>query len=345
MADLDYWVNAMERRGDVPADFRKTQAYYDFYQELGIGYYLQGLFPFEPIYDADVQVNVQWIGNHKRTTIHTPLGTLTDEWVYLPESFADAPTKRFVETPADLRMLRYVFEHTTYLPDHAELLRRPPMIGEQGVLLAYLPRSPFMQMVTELCKMETLVDLWVEAPLELEETLQVIEYKHDQAAQIALDSPAECLMIPENLSSELIGKRFFERFLRSYETRWVERIRQAGKFSFIHMDGTLKGLMREVSSVGFDVIEAVTPAPVGDLNFQGMRQLSGPEAILWGGIPGVYFTDLVDDNEFDRLIIDVLSIMRQDPHYVLGVADQVPPAGLRYRVERVAELVDKYGVY
>jgi len=30
---------------------------------------------------------------------------------------------------------------------------------------------------------------------------------------------------------------------------------------------------------------------------------------------------------------------------VLGVADQVPPDGLHARVERVAELVERYGRY
>jgi hypothetical protein len=38
-------------------------------------------------------------------------------------------------------------------------------------------------------------------------------------------------------------------------------------------------------------------------------------------------------------------VMRSEPRYVLGVADQVPPGGLRRRVGRVAELVEKYGRY
>jgi hypothetical protein len=59
----------------------------------------------------------------------------------------------------------------------------------------------------------------------------------------------------------------------------------------------------------------------------------------------LYFTDLVDEAEFDRLVIDVLAVMRRQPRYVLGVADQVPPGGLRRRVARVAELVEKYGKY
>ena len=111
------------------------------------------------------------------------------------------------------------------------------------------------------------------------------------------------------------------------------------------MDGTLRGLLREVSSVGFDVIEAVTPAPVGDLTFAEMRQLAGPAEILWGGVPGVDFTGLVDDTEFDRLVREGLGVMTRAPNFVLGVADQVPPNGLRQRILRTGELVEQYGHY
>jgi hypothetical protein len=112
------------------------------------------------------------------------------------------------------------------------------------------------------------------------------------------------------------------------------------------MDGTLKGLLREEASTGIDVIEAMTPDPVGDVPIEQWEELAGnPETILWGGIPGVYFTSKVSDEEFDRHVRSVLDVMRSRPRYVLGVADQVPPDCLEYRVRRVRELVEKYGWY
>jgi hypothetical protein len=345
MADLDYWSTAMVRRGEVPADFINSPAYFDFHRGLGTGFYLQGLFPFKTIYDDTVRVISEQEGNLHRSGFETPVGSLSSVWTYLPESFSEGPTQHLIRAVKDLAVMRYIYAHTTYEPDYAELERRRPLIGEQGVLLAYLPRSPLMDWVAELSGIQHITELWMDAPQELEETLRLAEVYRDQAAAIALASPAECLMIPENLSSESVGKRFFEQYLRGYETRWVERIRQAGKHSFIHMDGTLRGLLRQVSSVGFDIVEAVTPAPVGDLTFPEMRQLAGPKLILWGGLPGLYFTDLVSDAEFDRFVREVLAVMTQAPRYVLGVADQVPPGGLRRRVARVAELVEKYGSY
>ncbi len=345
LADLDYWACAMERRGEVPPDYRRSPAYLDLHRELGVGFYLQGYWPFRAVYAGEVQVETRQEGNQRCTTITTPVGAIHERWTYLPESFAEAPTEFFVKTPADLAVLRDVYERTRYEPDVAELERRRPLLTDLGVLLAYLPRSPFMEMLTSLVGIRKMVELWVDIPQEFEDTLALMEEKHDQAAAIALASPAECLMIPENLSSEVVGKRFYRRFLFPYESRWVRRIREAGKYSFIHMDGTLRGLIGEAAAVGFDVIEAVTPAPVGDLTFPEMRQVAGPGPILWGGVPGVYFTDLVDDAEFDRHVCQVLDFMVRDRRCVLGVADQVPPGGLRRRIARVAELVEQFGKY
>ena len=133
--------------------------------------------------------------------------------------------------------------------------------------------------------------------------------------------------------------------MQPYEKRWVERIHAAGKFSFIHMDGTLRGLIRPVAETGFRVLEALTPAPVGDLEIEEFAEAAGPGPILWGGLPGVYFTDKVTDAEFEAFVERVLGVMRQEPRFVIGVADQVPPDGVWERVARVQELVDVYGRY
>ena len=105
-------------------------------------------------------------------------------------------------------------------------------------------------------------------------------------------------------------------------------------------------MLRQEAAVGFTFIEAMTPAPTGDLSVEEWADyLSATDAIAWGGIPGAFFTDHVSDREFDLHVINVLSVMRKEPRYVLGVADQVPPDGKEERVQRVAELVEEYGAY
>ena len=185
-----------------------------------------------------------------------------------------------------------------------------------------------MQMVALDAGIGAVAEIAADAPDELAETLAVVRVAHDAASRIALSSPAEVLMIPENLSSEVVGPRFYERYMREYHETWCGEIAAAGKYSCIHLDGTLKGLLRQVASAGFTFIEAMTPAPVGDLEVERWAEWAArrqARTVFWGGLPGVYFTEQVSDAEFDRHTKAVLEVMRSEPRYVLGVADQVPP--------------------
>ena len=343
--DLDYWATALMARGLRKEGFKESPEYIDWHRQLGVGFYLQGHFPFKTIIEnCDVK---EWKEDQRRyRSVETPHGKIQECWTWLDSSFTEAPTEHLIKTEKDLPAYRFMMENTRYEADYSYAEDRKEQIGEQGALLCYLPKSPFMQMVALDAGIEAIMGIFMDAPDELDETVAAIGASHDKAAQISLDSPAEILMIPENLSSEVVGPLFFEKYMQDYQTRWARKIEAAGKFSCIHLDGTLRGLLREECMVGLSFIEAMTPSPVGDLPVAEWSSYVGAtDTIFWGGIPGSYFTDIVDDEEFDRHVLETLSIMREEPRYVLGVADQVPPDGLEARVKRVRELVDKHGRY
>ncbi|MBM3189602.1 MAG: hypothetical protein FJZ90_12865, partial [Chloroflexi bacterium] len=343
--DLAYWAAAMEHRGLVPKNWQLTEDYYRFHRELGVGFYLQGYWAFREIQDSSVVVTEKRDGDRRIRTVRTPVGALREVWRFLEEPCTWAPVEHMVKGVADLPALRTWYEHTHYEPAPEEAVQRRPWVDGLGVVLCYLPRSPFMELTAILAGIRHIVDMWLEAPDAFDETMASLYTSFDRAAEAALQVPADCFMIPENLSSEVVGRRFYERYVAAWERKWVQRIREADKFSFIHMDGTLGGLLRQVAATGFDVIEAATPQPVGDLPVHHWREVAGPGTILWGGIPGVYFTALVSDAEFDRHVRETLEVMVEDKRMVLGVADQVPPDGLRSRVAHVVELVERYGQY
>ena len=343
--DLDYWATSLIGRGMKPKGFKESAAYIDWHRDLRVGFYLQGYFPFKTVIE-NCRVTERRAGPARRRTIETPHGVLSETWTWLAESFSEAPTERLVKSAGDLKAYRHVFENTRYEPDYAFAGLRRRQVDGAGVVLCYLPKSPFMQMAALDAGIAAVVEMSADDPGRLAETLSAVRLAHDRAARVAVESPAEILMIPENLSSEVVGPRFYEMFMRDYHETWSRRIRTAGKFSCVHLDGTLKGLLRQVCAAGFTFIEAMTPAPVGDLEVERWAEwCASHECVLWGGLPGVYFTDKVSDAEFDRHVRSVLRVMTSRPKYVLGVADQVPPDGLENRIRRVAELVEQFGAY
>lgn len=344
-ADLDYFATAEIARGALPPDFKRSRQYVDWHEDFGCGFYLQGFFPFRDVGEG-YSVSTGRDGGDRYRVIETPVGTLRERHRYLEGSYSEAPVEHLVETPADLAPYRYVAEHTHYEPDYEWAERRREQIGDRGILLVYTPRTPFMHLLAVDAGLENIMAVMMEAPEELDATIETMRVSFDPAASIAAECPSDAVMIPENLSSEMVGPTFFERYLRNPQTAWSDAIRRAGKYSCIHMDGTLRGLLQEECSIGLSFIDACTPAPVGDIPVADWpRYTADTDTVLWGGIPGGYFTESVSDFEFDRHVIEVLEIMRSEPRYVLGVADQVPPDGLERRIRRVAELVERHGGY
>jgi hypothetical protein len=341
--DLDYWYHAAQTAGKLPDKYR-GDGYFQLNRDLGVGFYLQGFFPFTQ-HTPNVTFSEARDGDRIIRTMHTPRGDLTEVQQYLPTSFSTGYVKHFVEQPADLPAFRFYLSDIRFTPAYAEAERRKAIIGDNGVVLCYTPRSPFMQMVTTYVGIVNLVYLLADAADQMAEIFAIMERQYDIAAEMTIDSPAECVMIPENLSSEVVGVGYYKRYLRPYESRWIRCIRQAGKHSFIHMDGTLKGLLRHVAETGFDVIEAATPLPSGDMAMEDVAAAITTDTIIWGGMPGVIFTPNFPEDDFVEHTKQMLEIMRRKPAFVLGVADQVPPDGLLSRVGQVAALCDEFGRY
>lgn len=343
--DLDYWANSLIKRGIKPVGFIQSDDYINWHRELGVGFYLQGYFPFKQIYEnCDVR---EWTEGHKRyKEIITPVGSVRECWEYIPTSFSEGPVEHFMKSEEDIPVMKFIYENTRFEPDYDFACQRKKQVGDQGVVLCYLPKSPFMHLLALEAGVVSVTMAALTVPDQFKDLLDTMKKAFDQAAQIAVDSPAEVLMIPENLSSEMVGPDLFELYMYDYQKEWTSKIRDAGKYSFIHIDGTLRGLLQQEASVGFSVLEALTPHPVGDLKFEELAGYIGDsKSIIWGGIPGVYFTECVSETEFEKHVKHVLSIMNKEPRFVLGVADQVPPDGLESRVRGVAKLVREFGKY
>lgn len=343
MGDLSYWTPYAHDKGVIDPAYQ-GDGVYQLHRDLGVGFYLQGYFPFrQESEQVDVSRRVE--GNTVTTRWHTPVGDLEEVSVGLPESYTAAIKEHCIKTIEDLETYVYIQEHSVFTPDYEEAQRRWQLIGDNGCVLCYLPKSPYMELVALQAGIMSVVEMIADEEERFSECLERLEACTDRAAEIALNSPAECLMIPENISSEVVGKGPYHRYMERYQKKWFEQIKKAGKFSFVHMDGTMRGLLKEVSHAGCRVMEALTPAPTGDIELEDLHNWVEEETIIWGGIPGAYFTDQVSDSQFDEFVKRVLDTWVTKPRYVLGVADQVPPYSRPERIARVRTLVDRYGKY
>jgi hypothetical protein len=61
--DLDYWASALIAEGTKPPGFKESAAYIQWHRDLGVGFYLQGHFPFRTILDLEERI---WHESNRR---------------------------------------------------------------------------------------------------------------------------------------------------------------------------------------------------------------------------------------------------------------------------------------
>lgn len=353
--DLDYWIDYLVAENRLSDRFTKLdnssnvdyfikKGIQDLHRELGVGFYLQGYFPYKTIYH-NLEYEYEEKNNIRKTSYKTPVGNLQEIWEYIPSTYSWAPRELLIKTCDDIAPLKYIYENTEYQEDYELAESRKQEVGSNGLVLVYTPKTPFMELVALRAGIETVVELYMDVPEELEELLDTMLRKLTEAVDITLKTQADCIMVPDNLSSEVVGGMMYDTYIKPVHQEWTEKIRAAGKVSFVHLDGTLTPLLTELSKAGFDVIEAVTPKPVGDVALEDLRSKVLDRTIIWGGIPGGYFSQQTSEEDFREYVIKVIRLMRNNNRFVLGVADQVVPGASFERIKMVHDLVLEYGKY
>ena len=338
--DLSYYYASLERQGTLEKKHQGPEGEKRFYGDFGVGIYLYTPDVFTTSFTEKVRCSEIRTPDRITVSYDTPVGSIQSVQDYVPGMYCYAYQKHFVETIEDLRVMRCVHENTRYSENYQQYISRDRLWGEDGIgfAMAVASTAPLQKLLSRWAGVETTVMLCQDHPGEVAETFAAIEAGQDELVEVLAASPAEVVILPENLASQVVGERFFRQFNMPYYTRIVRRLHAAGKKVAIHIDGGLKPCLGLLSDCGFDIADAVTPAPFGDIAVEDLRRAAGPDIVIWGGLPGGLFSRNYSDEYFEEYVLNVLR--NADGRFVLGVADQVPPDAEPRRIGRVRELVE-----
>jgi len=338
-ADLTYWYYAQQAQGTLPAAYEGQQGFVKLHADHHVGYYL-GYACVWTETQENVSVSSDTEGHVTTTRWSTPVGEVSGRTQYLPATFSGAPIEWPVKSPADLRVLRYIADATQRTPTYEAYEQHKLIAGDQGHPTVLPPRSPVSQMLAQWTGATNLSYLLADAQAETELTLEALGRSADSAYDAILGCDAPWFELPDNLTGEVVT-RLFERYQFDYYVRRVEQAHAAGKRIGTHLDGTMRGIMPLLVQTGLDFIESITPKPTGDVAVEDLRDLAGPDIILFGGMPGAMFAPPFTAADIRRQV--ELIVEHHWPHgrFILGAADQVPPNGDMDLVRLVGELCEE----
>ncbi len=343
--DLSYLYNSLQIKGTLDDKYKGEEGYLDFHRDLGVGICFYAPVPWNTYFRGGVTYK-ETINKFTKTSVYTtPEGDIRSTQIYLPESYTWAYKEHFIKDIKDLNTMLYIFENTVYSENFDNYNRIDRLWAGSGIAacIAPVPVAPLQKLLTRWAGVENTINIFMDNQDEFEEIIQRLQETENQVFKILCKLKSRYVEFAENLSSEITGKDFFEKYNMPYYKKRIRELKASGKFVGIHIDGTLKSCLPLLEKCGFDVAEAVTPSPTGDIPIEKLREIAGKKIVIWGGLPGAIFSPHFSENNFDYHVKKVLATFSVDSGFVLGVADQVPPDGLISRVRKIREMVETYG--
>lgn len=342
LADISYWHAAHGGGKFIPgrtdgANNDKIPQLLELHRLIGAAIHLNlGSF-YDEHYEDSVRVRSGIDGDLYRHQYETPVGKVEEVRRWSDTTFSWPIIEHMVRSVADLRVVRYVFEHLSYSTRWDDFQEVDKLVGDIGVPLVQVPYTGMGFLISRYAGVERTVMLAMDEPDELEQTVTTINVAHEKVMRLMADGPSLVLFHSDNLSSDVQSPRWLERYSGDYYRRMAQIAHEYEKPLVTHIDGRLRGLLRTMAAMGIDGADAVTPAPWGDLSPQQCREEAGPKLVLSGGVPPDSFSPQVPLKVLDEQIEAWLALRHQSPALIIAPGDQLPPDGDLGRVARLVE--------
>ena len=218
---------------------------------------------------------------YEQRTYHTPIGELSAEIGKSVGAGSEHIAKHYITQPDDYRIMEYIVRNTVLTPN-IELFRRTAHeLGEDGVVMGRMDRTPYQKLLIELAGAERfLIDLFEESE-RIEELLDTMGKRYREQVDMAMESTAEIIWIPDNVTVDMTPPENYEKYLMPHYQYCVQCARETGKLVVAHYDGKIRLLSQHINEIGFNAIESVSdPMIGGDMTFLEAVKAFPGKAIL-----------------------------------------------------------------
>ncbi len=273
------------------------------------------------------------------TTIKTPVGTLTEQATFDSSFNSRWIKKYFINSVEDYKVMQYVYEHTTVEPSWDDYVLKDKEIGENGIVYGEILPIPAQWLMVEIMGTEK----WCEGVLlhtqEFESLLESLTKVYKHMVTIAIDSPAEVIWLPDNLTGIIMHPDLFNKYCTPIYNYICPLAKQAGKITVAHYDGDNMPIKDCIRSVNIDVIEAFTPPPMGNMTISEARE-AWPEKVISINVPGNIFHENAE--KIERCIYDYMKQGGEEGKFIMGCTEDFPYDSFEHAFSAIISAMGKF---
>jgi hypothetical protein len=215
----------------------------------------------------------------------TPVGRVSSDVGQSVGAGSEHIASYYLKSPEDYRTMRWIALHAHLASNTALYRTAAERMGEDGVVMGRMDRTPYQKLLLELAGGEQfLMDLY-DDPEPVEELMEALGKRYKEQVDRAMDSPAELIWIPDNVTVDMTPPAACEKYLLPYYEYCVKCARQAGKRVVVHYDGRIRPLIPFLKRTGADVLESVSaPTIGGDMTYREAASAL-PEMVILPNFP------------------------------------------------------------
>ncbi len=277
----------------------------------------------------------------QRIVLHTPKGDLFEERAFEPVYESSSIRKHFVEDADDYIKLWSYLEDGLVHPDYETFLKDEHELGDDGLPMAAVERSPYQQLWIQWAGLGNLGFHFADYPERVNHTVQLLQKRALQIFEIVRHSPAPFIDFPDNITAPPIGpKRFAEYCVPQYNLL-ADMLSEAGIPVFVHMDGDLKPLWRLIGDSHVKGLDSFAPAPDNDTTVAEAAAM-WPDKRLFVNFPSSVHLRPAEQvrEEAER----ILQAAGRTGRLEIQLSENVPPYAWPTSLPAIAAAIDAYKV-
>ncbi len=276
----------------------------------------------------------------QRNTLYTAVGSIYEERAFESGYGSSSIRKHYVQDSQDYEVLWAYLEDSVILEDYDQYYRDQAELGEDGLPLVAVERTPYQQLWVQWLGLDTLGFHLADCPDRVAHTIDLLRRRARRIFELAYRSPVPFVDFPDNITAPAIGPRRFEEYCVPLYNELADMLAERDALVFVHIDGDSKPLWRAIAESKIGGIDSLAPPPDNDTPVAQAVKM-WPEMRLFVNFPSSVH---LRPREMVRAEAEnILAAAGHTGRLQIQISENVPLDVWRTSMPAIADAIDDFG--
>jgi len=261
-------------------------------------------------------------------------GGYGSEWAPLTTGF-------LIKKEDDYKVMEFMIKNEKYSINEEVIYEREKNIGEDGIMVSWVPKTPLMEMIYNYYGPEKFAYEFYDRKDLVLEFYELLKKRYIKICKVLSKTPViKFFEIADNITSDIVGKERYEKFVMPVYKEIYGIFKEENKMIGSHLDGNLKILKEDIKNSPLDFIDAFTPYPDTDLTLKEAKEGWKNKVIIINFPSSLH---LKTPDEIKKLTFSLVEEAYPGDRFIINITETVPKRVWQESFKAINETLIEYG--